>query len=76
MLLNGIHFSKLLEGDKKQHSSEGVKFAWLEYPVSLLCSNSLMYEALYSNAGIKELLLQLVDWKCLQILHDIPRFYL
>lgn len=35
-----------------------------------------MYEALYPNAGIKELLLQLVDWKCLQILHDIPRFYL
>lgn len=58
--MNGINFSKLLEGDNK-HSSEGMNFACLEYPVSLLCSNSLMYEALYPNAGIKELLLQLVD---------------
>lgn len=75
--MSGINYSGLLEGDeKKQSCSEGMNFACLEYLVSLLCSNSLMYEALYPNAGIKELLLQLVDWKCLQILYYIPIFYL
>lgn len=58
--MSGINYSGLLEGDeKKQSCSEGMNSACLEYPVSLLCSNSLMYEALYPNAGIKELLLQI-----------------
>lgn len=60
--------------EKKPSCSEGMNSACLEYPAPLLCSDSLMYEALYPNAGIKDQLLQLVDWKCLQIHSDIPRF--
>lgn len=35
---------------------EDMNPACLEYLVSLLCSNSLMYEALYQTAGIKEII--------------------
>jgi len=46
--------SELRGGDeKKQSCSEGMNFACLEYPVSLLCSNSLMYEALYLMQELK-----------------------